>query len=97
MTKASENQRFSYVKYDAQSQSMQEEFKAIFEQAERLGNELPEGRAKSLFLTYLEIAYMWTGKAIRDEQIKRDATTEHQPERGSETPAEPEPANGQPA
>lgn len=75
--------RFDYVKYDAGSTQKQEEFKDAFERIETLAEaHLPEGRAKSLFLTYLEIAYMWTGKAIRDEQIKRNSQPEHVPERG---------------
>ena len=77
-----ENQRFSYVKYDAEATAKQEEFKLAFEKIEGLSNGLKEGRAKSLVLTYLEIAYMWTGKAIRDEQIERDRTLVHVPERG---------------
>lgn len=76
-----ENSRFSYVKYDANSVRKQEALKAAFEKVEELGASLPEGRAKSLFLTYLEVSYMWTGKAIRDEQIKRDEATAHAPER----------------
>ena len=76
-------QRFSYVKYDEESTRKQEEFKDAFERIEALADaHLPEGRAKSLFLTYLEIAYMWTGKAIRDEQIEKNSKPEHVPERG---------------
>ena len=75
--------RFSYVKYDPNAAEKQEAFKRAFEEIENLSYGLEEGRAKSLFLTYLEIAYMWTGKAIRDEQIKRDNSS-HAPERSNQ-------------
>lgn len=77
-------QRFSYVKYDAQAQIQQEAFKEAFEKIEVMAADLKEGRAKSLVMTYLEIAYMWTGKALRDEQIVRDPSTAHAPERSKE-------------
>lgn len=76
------SQRFGYVKYDAQSAAAQETLKRHFEALELLVEGLPEGRAKSLVMTHLEEAYMWTCKAIRDEQIKRDSQPEHVPERG---------------
>jgi len=79
------SQRFSYVKYDEKSVEKQETFKRLFEDIEAyaVGN-LPESRARSLLLTELENAYMWTGKAIRDEQIARDSQPEHVPERTTE-------------
>lgn len=77
--------RFDYVRYDERATNAQEAFKDLFTKAENLANEtLDEGRAKSLFLTYLEIAYMWSGKAIRDDQITRGSQPEHVPERGAE-------------
>jgi len=78
------NSRFSYVKYDEQAQRQQEDMKAAFEAVEKLVSQLKPGRAQSLVLTYLEIAYMWTGKAIRDEQIARDGSVIHAPERSKE-------------
>ena len=77
-------QRFSYVKYDGQAQIQQEAFKEAFEKVELMANDLKEGRAKSLVMTYLEIAYMWTGKALRDEQIARNSQPGHVPERSNE-------------
>ena len=65
------SQRFSYVKYDEQAANLQEKFKKAFTEIEALAETLPNGREKSLLLTYLEIAYMWTGKVIRDDQIVR--------------------------
>jgi hypothetical protein len=74
--------RFSYVKYDAESTARQEELKSAFEAVEKLADGLAEGSAKSLVMIYLEIAYMWTGKAIRDEQVADMPQTPHVPERG---------------
>lgn len=77
--------RFDYVKYDEQSATKQANLKGVFEQLEKLVEDtIPEGRAKSLILTSLEVAYMWTGKAIRDEQISRGVQTEDVPERSKE-------------
>lgn len=42
---------------------------------------LETGRAVSLALTCLEEFYMWTGKAIRDNQIARTGKVEFQEER----------------
>jgi hypothetical protein len=75
--------RFSYVKYDNESAAKQERFKRMFEDIEEFANDsLADGRTKSLLLTALEEAYMWTGKAIRDEQIARGSMPEHVVERG---------------
>lgn len=75
--------RFSYVRYDAESVEKQEALKKMYEGIEEFVNKnLKPGRAQSLVLTKLEESYMWTGKAIRDEQIARDPQTAHSPERG---------------
>ena len=64
--------RFNYVKYDEQHKQIQETFKKMFETIEDFANlVLDDSRAKSLLLTGLEEAYMWSGKAIRDKQIGR--------------------------
>ncbi len=76
------SQRFSYVKYDAEAIAEQEAFKVKFEELEAMAAGLKAGRAQALFLTALEEAYMWTGKAIRDEQIERNSQPAHVPERG---------------
>jgi len=71
------------VKYDQEAIDKQERFKKAFEELEQMGIELLDaGRPQSLFLTALEEAYMWTGKGIRDEQIKRTPGTVHAAERG---------------
>lgn len=65
--------RFDYVKYDDDATKLQEGFKEVFEELEGLVVEnLKPGRAQSLALTKIEEAYMWVGKAIRDEQIVRN-------------------------
>lgn len=75
--------RFNYVRYDSDSIAKQESLKVQFEQiATAVETDLQNGRARSLALTALEEAYMWVGKAIRDEQIARNSQIEHRPERG---------------
>ena len=79
------SQTFSYVQYDQESKTKQETLKLLFEAVEKYALEkLVPGRAKSLVMTKLEEAYMWTGKAIRDDQIARNSMTEHVAERTNE-------------
>jgi hypothetical protein len=73
--------RFSYIQYDRHATEQQAQLKAKFEELEVLCNALEDGRPKSLVMTKLEEAYMWTGKAIRDAQIKKGAPVEEQPHR----------------
>lgn len=76
--------RFSYVQYDDQAATQQAALKAVFETAEEAVNQLEDGRAKALVLTHLEEAYMWTGKSIRDSQVKRNGSAPEQPARNNE-------------
>ena len=73
--------RFDYVQYDEQATAQQDAFKQKFLELENMTNRLEEGRAKSLIFIYLEIAYMWVGKALRDECIARDPVIQDQPAR----------------
>lgn len=74
--------RFDYVKYDSLAISYQDEFKKQISRIEELTNNvLVSPRAKALVLTKLEEAYMWIGKGIRDDQIKRNGSAELQEER----------------
>jgi hypothetical protein len=58
------------VKFDSKALEKQVGMKEAFMYLEALIEKtLIEGRAKSLVFTRLEEAYMWVGKAIRDEQI----------------------------
>lgn len=75
--------RFDYVKYDDAAAVTQATFKLLFENlADNANKILAKGRAQSLVLTKLEEAYMWVGKAIRDEQIARGGDQADQPKRG---------------
>lgn len=77
--------RFDYVKYDAEALSTQALFKGAFEEiAADVDFQLKSPRAKALVLTKLEEAYMWVGKAVRDDQIARNGAAELQEERGNE-------------
>ena len=79
------SQRFTYVKYDDKSVELQETFKHFFEDIEEFAvANLPDSKARSFILARLEEAYMWTGKAIRDEQIARASKAEHVPERSAQ-------------
>jgi len=68
--------RFDYVKYDEKAQKEQDDSKVLVQGLERLVNGLGAGRAQALAITKLEECYMWIGKAIRDEQIKRNGSAE---------------------
>lgn len=73
--------RFDYVKYDDAAIAVQDEAKEKAIALEIVINGLPDGRAKSLALTKLEEVYMWIGKAVRDDQIKRNGSAPLQEER----------------
>ena len=65
--------RFDYVKYDEQAQKTQDMFKhSVIGLEKDIVGSLADSRAQSLALTKLEEVYMWIGKAIRDDQIKRN-------------------------
>lgn len=71
--------RFDYVAYDDKAIHLQKAFKDHFSLLEEMTEKyLPNGRAKSLVLTKYEEAYMWIGKAVRDDQIKRNGSAELQ-------------------
>lgn len=76
--------RFDYVQYDTQANVVQANFKTAFSIMEKQVNELlTSPRAKALVLSKLEEAYMWIGKAIRDDQIARGAPAPLQEERNN--------------
>ncbi len=76
--------RFDYVKYDPQATVQQDAFKTKFQELELMAESLKDGRAKALVMTYMEITYMWVGKALRDECIARNPETPDVPERTKE-------------
>lgn len=73
--------RFDYVKYNDAAVKIQEAFKNKFQDLDETLEALEDGRAVSLVRTKLEEAYMWVGKAIRDQQIKNCGSAELQEER----------------
>jgi hypothetical protein len=73
--------RFDYVKYDDQAVCEQAEAKMHCTSLEEFIEDLNSPRAKALALTKLEECYMWIGKAIRDDQIKRNGSAPLQEER----------------
>lgn len=65
-----ENSRFDYIKFNEESTHTQNQFKVEFEIIEGMINaSLGSARDKELALTKLEEAYMWIGKAIKNDQI----------------------------
>lgn len=84
MTEGQQSVTFSYVKYDEHAVAVQGQFKAAFESLERMVMTLEPSRPRSLVMTSLEEAYMWVGKAVRDEQYKRNKDSVEQPERNNE-------------
>lgn len=77
--------RFDYVQYDAEAAKKQQKIKDAFKLVEaEVILSLRDCRATSLALTRLEEAYMWAGKAIRDEQIERGGPAADEPHRTNE-------------
>lgn len=65
--------RFDYVEYDGPAASKSGAIRLAVEEVEKqLLLNLPESRPRSLALTKLEEAFMWAGKAIRDEKLERE-------------------------
>lgn len=76
--------RFDYVAYDDKSKQIQSFLKEEFGYLEKgIEQTLKDSRYKSLAITKLEEAYMYIGKAIRDEQIERNNGAELQEERSN--------------
>lgn len=75
---AEKSKRFDYVLYDQTAYDMQAKLKAAFLSVEAIAEALAPGRAKALIMTKLEEAYMWAGKATRDDQIARNGSAELQ-------------------
>lgn len=74
--------RFDYVKYDDEATKLQFAFKCEFtELAELIESHCESPRARALALTKLEECYMWVGKALSDDQIKRNGSAPLQEER----------------
>ena len=66
--------RFGYIAYDDLATSKSGAVRAAMQEVETLLlQHLPESRPRSLALTKLEEAFMWIGKAIRDDQLERES------------------------
>lgn len=76
--------RFDYVAYDKDAMIQQLSLKKAFQIVEGMVDNLAGGRARSIVYTKLEEAYMWCGKAIRDEQLSRNGSAPLQEERNNE-------------
>lgn len=73
--------RFDYVKYDHESTDKQKIFKDHVEELDRMIQTLECPRSVEYAIKALEESYMWIGKALRNEQIKRNGSAELQEER----------------
>ena len=74
--------RFDYIKYNETTAALQQAFKEKFVDLESSIEALKPGRAKALCLTALEEAYMWVGKALRDQQIETSGPAHEEAQRG---------------
>ena len=77
--------RFDYIAYDEQAIAIQKHVKKQVSYLEDLINELGGERTRSSYLALekLEECYAWIGKAIRDDQIARNAKKELQEQRSN--------------
>lgn len=70
--KPEQARRFDYIRYDEAHAELQSQFYLAFnEMNDVIENNLENGRAKALAITKLEECYMWVGKQIRDQQVKK--------------------------
>lgn len=70
--------RFDYVKYDPRALDTQASakgaFSALGEAIESIEQRDGKSRETSLALTKLEESYLWLGKHIRNDQVKRNGS-----------------------
>lgn len=76
-----EASRFDYVKYDFASQKHQDIAKTQVIYLEKFIETFAPGENRANAIKALEECYMWIGKVIRDDQIKRNKEFELQEER----------------
>jgi hypothetical protein len=75
--------RLDYVRYDGQAQSTQEVGKNLACRIEAFIEQCIQcPRSKALALTKLEECYMWIGKGVRNDQIKRNGSAPLREKRG---------------
>lgn len=74
--------RFDYVKYDDHHATVQASAKSVASTMESfIDQNVNCPRSKALALTKLEECYMWIGKGIRNDQIRRNGSADLQEER----------------
>jgi hypothetical protein len=74
--------RFDYVKYDETAQEIQQAMKSrVMRLEEAIEILIEDTESKDLALRKLEEVYMWLGKGIRNDQIKRIGSAPLQEER----------------
>ncbi len=68
--------RFDFVKYDEKAAELSNKYKAKFQELEdSIARDLGPGkRSYATAMTKIEEAFMWVGKAIRDQQIDRNGS-----------------------
>lgn len=63
--------RFERVEYDSHASEQQKRLREKFKELEAVVEGFKDCRYKSLAFTALEEAYLWFGKAVREQQIER--------------------------
>lgn len=63
--------RFDYVAWDEKAQNLCDSLKSQCLCIEAMINPMADSREKSMAITKLEETFMWIGKAIRSDLIKR--------------------------
>lgn len=73
--------KFAYVKYDDVTSAKSAMFKKMVEDLQQQIELLGAGREQQTASYKLEECFMWIGKALKEEQIRKDGTIKHLPER----------------
>lgn len=68
--------RFDFIKYDNIAQARHDMLKDLIEELAECIVELTPSRESALAMTNLEQSFMWMGKAIKEDQKKRQEDTE---------------------
>lgn len=63
--------RFDYVTWDERAQNLSDSVKSQCMCIEAMINAMTDSREKSMAITKLEETFMWVGKAIRSDLLKR--------------------------
>lgn len=68
--------RFDYVGWDEKAQNLSDSLKSQCLCIEAMINPMADSREKSMAITKLEETFMWIGKAVRSDLLKRKASTD---------------------